>query len=198
MKLLNMTLIFVYLVSIGCSSRGALNIQTAPQDAEVQVVVKSGKINTIGKTPYKGLTEDLFKEGGEFVQLRINKLGYKLEEILIEKPVLGKNIELNYTLNPEITSDASTQYMILAKGIAKAVKDIQAQRLDAAEIILLALLKDFPEVGVVYDFLGNISYMRKDFKQAMAYYERAKTLDPKVEERDKLMRKISVIMGKDN
>jgi TolA-binding protein len=83
----------------------------------------------------------------------------------------------------------------VAKAVAAAQSLIQSRNYDLAERQLVNLQTDFPNVSVVYDLLGNVSYLRRDFPEALRFYRKSLSISPGNPETSRMVDKLSRISG---
>ncbi len=181
---------------LGSCAQGDLRVESNPKGALIQMVKSDGSIKTLGETPYKGKISEIFDGKDGFIKLQISKEGFLRDHFLVERPFLEKEVVINLKMDRKQDNSKQKQDLEkLAKGIALAQNDIKSKKYYKAELLLLSLAKDFSNVSVINDLLGNLYYLKKDLNQAIFYYEKALEIDPKNQLRNKIVQKIKVITG---
>ncbi len=156
-----------------CSSSSSIRIKSVPEGASVSAIDSDGSANVLGKTP--------FETSESMHSLLIEKEGFESTRIFVGR-LHSENYEYAVKLvpkseDPKLT-DVKSRYERLAKNIAKANNLIKSKRYSEADSLLVNLTNDYPYVSVGYDLLGNISYLQKDFKRAVGYYQKSLELNP--------------------
>ena len=156
-----------------CASGPSLKIKSVPEGATVSAVESDGSTRSLGKTPM---------ETSEGMQsLVIEKEGYESSRIFVGR-IQSQHYEYSVKLtakaeDPKVT-DIKSRHERLAKSIAKANNLINNKKYVEADLLLVNLTNDYPYVSVGYDLLGNISYLQKDFRRAIGYYQKSLELNP--------------------
>lgn len=156
-----------------CASSSSIKLKSVPDGANVSVIESDGSSRAIGKTPL---------ETSESMQsILIEKEGFESSRIFVGR-LESQNYEYSVKLTPKAedpkVTDIKTRYERLAKNIAKANNLINNKKYAEADSILVNLTNDYPYVSVGFDLLGNISYLQKDFKRAIGYYQKSLELNP--------------------
>lgn len=163
----------VILATASCSSPSSLKLKSVPEGANVSALEGDGSTRLIGKTPI---------ETNESMQtLVIEKDGFETSRIFVGR-LHSENYEYSVKLqakseDPKMT-DIKARHERLAKSIAKANNLINTKRYAEADSLLVNLTSEYPYVSVGYDLLGNISYLQRDFKRAINYYQKSLALNP--------------------
>ncbi len=190
--------ILLGLLFYSCSS-GQVNIESIPKGAEIQAISSDGSISTLGVTPYHGKTLELFKSDEPFIYLRVSSPNFSSESILVEKPYWDKSVDLNLRLVRSQTQSNNSQSLeAFAKGLAEAQKNILSENYERADVLLTGMIKDFPDISVIYDYLGNANYLGKKFEKALYYYKKANQIEPNNRPRTRIIEKLEVITGGQN
>jgi tetratricopeptide (TPR) repeat protein len=185
-------ILLISLVLTSCST-GTLSLKSTPDKAQVKVVDPDGEIRSLGETPVSIPLNQVFQNGA-YVQLIVESSGHNPEKVLLTKPQIETSYNLSFKLNKE-TQDLDAMKTIdnlerIAVEIANAQRLMYAKRSEEAETILKRVVDEFPAVSVGYDMLGNIYYMKNDYRQALKYYETALELNPTNLERKRVVEKI--------
>lgn len=168
---LYLSLVLVFIIQ-SCASP-SIKLKSVPDGASVSVVESDGSARSIGKTPL---------ETSESMQsILIEKEGFESSRIFVGH-LESQHYEYSVKLTPRPedpkVTDIKSRYERLAKNIAKANNLINNKRYSEADSLLVNLTNDYPYVSVGYDLLGNISYLQKDFKRAIGYYQKSLELNP--------------------
>lgn len=181
-------ILFILISLINFSYAGELVVDSNPSDCEVfSIDVESGKKTTLGRTPYKISIDFLRGSIGDkgVVQLEIFKPGF--ESFNIAVPVVGNN-DVKIAANLEVEKDI------------KLTQDLDLLVSDLFDVLRMIRLKDyansmkklelleakFPHYSIVYEMKGTVSYLQKNFKQALNYYRKAFGINPKNREAYKM------------
>jgi tetratricopeptide (TPR) repeat protein len=156
-----------------CSSSSSIKLKSVPDGAAVSAIESDGSSRLLGKTPL---------ETSESMQsLLIEKEGFESSRIFVGS-LKSQNYEYSVKLSPKAEdpkiTDIKSRYERLAKSIAKANNLINNKKYTEADSLLVNLTNDYPYVSVGYDLLGNISYLQKDFRRAIGYYQKSLELNP--------------------
>lgn len=166
-------LILLVLQVTSCSTRSTINIRSLPQGATVSVIETDGTIKEIGKTP--------LDTNEQYVSLQVDKEGYEPYRIFLGGiKTSGQEFTVKLASKAEDlkVGDIKNRHEKLAKGIARAHSLITRKKFTEAEALLINLTNDYPHVSVGYDLLGNISYLQKDLRRAVGFYEKSLQINP--------------------
>lgn len=156
-----------------CSTSSSIKLKSIPDGANVSAIETDGSSRSIGKTPVA--TSESMQS------ILIEKEGFESSRIFVGR-LESQNYEYSVKLTPKAEdpkiTDIKSRYERLAKNIAKANNLINNKRYSEADSILVNLTNDYPYVSVGFDLLGNISYLQKDFKRAIGYYQKSLELNP--------------------
>ncbi len=172
--------ITLFFINISFVSAEQLKLKSDPTDAKVFIRDLGGLQNTkIGNTPYEGNILDLAASyaKGNFFLVYIEKEGYESQSILLSD-LLKSDIELSINLVPK-------ENILLYRKLDKSINDImEAQRLlrsqqyDEAVALLKKVEVDQPNFSIVPEIIGSALYLKKDQKNALAWYEKAYRMNP--------------------
>lgn len=164
--------IFAFM-SKACTTNSSLTIKSVPDGANISAVESDGSVRLLGKSP--------LKTSESMQTILIEKEGYETSRIFVGY-LQSQHYEYSAKLlakadDPKVT-DIKSRHERLAKNIAKANNLINTKRYSEADALLVNLTNDYPYVSVGYDLLGNISYLQKDFRRAIGYYQKSLELNP--------------------
>ncbi len=175
------TLAFLLLAS-ACSSRGNLSFNSSPAGATVSSVSASGETVKLGTAPLVLEKAEVVPAGSSMVSFVIEKEGFEKQSIFLGLGKDQQNYDFNLKLQPKVEDskgvDLRNRQERLAKNLITASGLISGKKYDDADRLLQGLVTDYPYVSVSYDLLGNISYLRKDFREAARYYKRSLEINP--------------------
>ncbi len=173
--------ILLTIVFQSCASSPRVAITSLPEGAVVSLKGADGSNRILGKTPLDLSSREL---GGSqrLSSLEINAEGYQQQQILLARDRGSENFEVNVHLKKIAEDsknlDARARQEKLARSIAQASNLINNKRFDEARAILSNITLEYPQVSVGYDLLGSLSFLQKDLKSALNYYEKALTINP--------------------
>lgn len=184
-----------------CSTISKVKITSSPDKAEVKVTTNDGETKTLGTTPLELSGKDIYSSASRMSVIHISKEGYESQNVFIAQESSLESYNLNIKLRTK-TEDVKNQDMKsrqekLAKNIAMSNNLINKKRYDEAERVLVTVSQDFPYVSVSYDLLGNIAYLRRDFRAAINYYEKSFQLNPENSETKTMIDKLKRMTSSD-
>ncbi|MFY7992625.1 MAG: tetratricopeptide repeat protein [Bacteriovoracaceae bacterium] len=191
---------FVFLIFFitGCA-KSELIIQSIPADAEVSVIDDDGKIKSIGKTPLKIPSDEVFRSSKGFSQIQLTKDNYEPQHLVMGKSSMPTNYEVSVNLKKSATDPKSLEMNSknekIAQQIALANSYIMSKKFFEAEQLIARFVQDYPHISVGYDYMGNIYYLKKDYKKALYYYEKGLTLNPENLETKDMVTKLKSIFN---
>lgn len=171
---MNRFVILAMMLILGaCSSTPSITIKSMPEGATISAIESDGSLRLLGKSP--------LKTSESMQSIIIEKEGYESSRIFVGY-LQSQHYEYSAKLvakteDPKVT-DIKSRHERLAKNIAKANNLINNKRYSEADALLVNLTNDYPYVSVGYDLLGNISYLQKDFRRAIGYYQKSLELNP--------------------
>lgn len=174
-------------------------IQSIPAGAEVSVIDDDGKIKGLGVTPVKLPSSEIFKSGNGFSQIQLLKDNYEPKTFVMSKSSMPTSYEISVNLNKSSfdpkAADLNEKNEKIAQQIALANKFIMSKKMFEAEQLLARFVQDYPHISVGYDYMGNINYLKKDYKKALYYYERGLSLNPENVETKDMINKLKSIFN---
>lgn len=184
---------------LGCGT-SSIRIESEPSDADVTLFVVGNPPKLVGKTPMI-LTDEMLGSTSKAFQIGIQKVGHRSENIALPESFGARAANVNFRLRPDAPKDntmctiQNEAYQKLARGIAENQALIKNKSFDEAEARLVALASQYPTVAVIYDLLGNVYYINRQFEKALVAYKRANELAPDGIETQRMIRKLSSIRG---
>ncbi len=192
--------VFLFLlVLLTACAQSELVIKSIPPEAEVSVIDGDGEIKSLGKTPLKLPSAEMFKSGAGYSQLQISKENFESKSFVMSKSSLPTNYEISVNLTKTSTDpkilEGNLKNEKVAQQIAQANNYIHSRKLLEAEQLISRFIQDYPHVSVGYDYMGNIQYMKKDYKKALYYYEKGLGLNPENLETKDMVTKLKSIFN---
>jgi tetratricopeptide (TPR) repeat protein len=160
---------------------GKVNINSSPQDCEVSVInPMNGAKTLLGKTPYDTDMDQLKANIGDngVIQLDIHKPGFQRYHMAL--PVVGSS-DVKVFANLEVENDIKlTQDIdLLMADLFDVLRMVRVQDFSNGMKKLELLEQKFPHYSIIYEMKGMISYLRKNFKEALNFYRKSFGLNPK-------------------
>jgi len=174
----------------GCSGAGVVEIKTNPSNALIKVINKGGEISEIGTSPHRGSLGEFFAQSN-YVELVVEKEEFDSQRVILARPYLETDFNLSFDLKKSSNrnSDDHTLERVSIK-IAEIYRKIQVKDFSNAVIDLRELRSKHPNLSIVHDLLGNISYLSGNYEEAKSYYLKAASLQPNNYERSAILKKI--------
>ena len=163
------------LISSCSSVTSNVKISSFPEGASVGIKENDGKIRSLGQTP---LTAPMSSSMGMLV---LSKDGYVDQSIFLAVDSSSPNTNISAKLQPKHETreaESSSKMERLARDLISAHNHIGKKRYIEAQSILQTLTRDYPQVSVSYDLLGNIAYLQRDSRKALQFYERSLKINP--------------------
>lgn len=196
----NLSLMLLFLLN-SCSTTSKVKITSSPDKAEVKVTTNDGETKSLGVTPLELAGKDIYSSASRMSVINISKDGFESQNVFIaqESSLESYNINIKLrTKSDDIKSqDVKSRQEKLAKNIAMSNNLINKKRYDEAERVLTSLTDDFPYVSVSYDLLGNIAFLKRDFRAAINYYEKSFQLNPENSETKTMIDKLKRMTNSD-
>ncbi len=176
----NLVFIFGILIQ-SCTTAPRVSVTSLPEGAVVSMKGPDGSNRILGKTPLDLSSREL---GGSqrLSALEISAEGYQQQQILLARDRGSENYEINVHLK-KVAEDAKNvdvraRQEKLARSIAQASNLISNKRFEEARSLLNNITLEYPQVSVGYDLMGSLSFLQKDLKSALNFYEKALTINP--------------------
>jgi tetratricopeptide (TPR) repeat protein len=191
---IHLVLGFLSLSSIAFAEN--IMIQSLPDKAEIYVrSLDSQTYRQVGRTPLTLKLEDL-------------KNRYDLDDLFLVE-IRGRGyFPYRLTLNAGVKSDIKLQAVLeekndypLMKAFDKTSAElfeiqrlIRTQNYEEGEKRLLVLAKEYPQLSIISELLGNVYFIQKKNKEALESYARAFRINPENADSYKLMVHLENIM----
>lgn len=190
-------LIFPFMLMLLLSSCGTISkvkITSSPDKAEVKVTNNDGETKSLGITPLEITGKDIYSSSSRMSLIQISKDGFESQNVFIAQESSLESYNINIKLRTKSedvkNQDIKSRQEKLAKNIALSNNLINKKRYEEAERVLSSVADDFPYVSVTYDLLGNIAYLRRDFRSAINYYEKSFQINPENSESKTMIDKL--------
>ena len=162
---------------LGCSTpQPKIKIQSIPEGATVSSRGSDGAIKSLGKTPLEISAADL-NSSGRISSLEVTKDGFQDHKVIFGRDISTENYDLMMKLSPKLSAGSGEQE-VFARRLLKTYTLVTSKRFEEARAALNDFIRDYPNVSVGYDLMGNLSYLQKDIKAARDYYERSLQINP--------------------
>ena len=193
-------LFFVWLMTTCVTScaTGTLSVTSEPAGSTVTVSSATGAKRTIGETPLNIPIDEVFGPNDKSTRLVIEKPGMYRESVVMARSILPtrhsirvnltkiETVEIEKLVNEqcqkrqemECNSVEPGAFAKLARGVAGVQSLIAQKQYKEAELKLMTLLNEFPNVPVLHTLMGNSKYLAKDFRGALASYSKSLKMDP--------------------
>jgi len=182
----------------GCASN-SLSVQSNPDGAEVFLIRAGSPPTRIGKAPLtldRTTAPDLY---GENIEILVQKEGFASTQVVVPRAMSVATSKLNVLLKEIKLPDSCTKTDAALNEVAKAVAEIQSQiarkKYPEAEARAREMASRHRTVSVFQLLLGNALYLKKDLQGALQAYRRARDLDPGQAETQRMISKLSAILG---
>jgi tetratricopeptide (TPR) repeat protein len=180
-KISRIKVILIIALASACSSNPQIKIQSAPEGALVTSRTADGSIKSIGKTPLQVASREI--GGAERLSgLIVTKEGYEDHHILLGRDRGQESYDINIRLSTKTEDpkvlDAKSRQEKLARMMVQAYNFITSKRYEEAKSLLTNAVQEYPHISVGYDLLGTLSYLQKDLRSALNYYERSFVINP--------------------
>lgn len=185
----------IFLLLSACSS-SVISLSSSPSGARISSVDQSGKIEELGVTPLELNSDQVFQGGEQFKELVITKDKYLTERVIIPKSEYSKKFRFSWKLSKVQETGESflnKDQDKLAGAIASAYSSISQKDYLRAESILNQALNEFSSVSVLYDLMGNLQYIKKDYRKAYSFYKKSAHYNPNNSETNKMIEKLKGI-----
>jgi tetratricopeptide (TPR) repeat protein len=197
MTLPNSIFLALLMILISCSTVSRVKITSSPDKAEVKVTTNDGETKSLGVTPLELNGRDVYANASRMSVLQVSKEGYEAQNVFIAQEAGLESYNINIKLKNKSedlkNQDLKARQEKLAKNIAVSNNFINKKKYDEAERVLMNLTQDYPYVSVSYDLLGNIAYMRRDFRAALNYYEKSYQVNPENAETKTMIDKLKMM-----
>lgn len=173
--------IIAVIILAACSSSG-IRIESEPSEATVQLKRPQQSPTELGKTPFELDLSTLPVGRGDLYRIAVVKNGYEEQSVLLSRSLLPQSGNVFFSLQEkkeDLKSELNASSIRkLSRGIANVQNYLNKKDYPQAEQLLIALISEYPSNSVLYDLLGNVHYLKKDYARALSSYKRSKELDP--------------------
>ncbi len=176
-RLLSMMLL---IFGLSCYA-GKVTINSSPQECEISAInPENGMRTVLGKTPYDTDVDQLKANVGDngIIQLDIHKPGFQKYHMSL--PIVSSS-DIKIFANLEVDNDIRlTQDIDLLMGdLFDVLRMVRVQDFNNGMKKLELLEQKFPHYSIIFEMKGMISYLRKNFKEALNFYRKSFGLNPK-------------------
>ena len=197
MRLIDLLSLILLMVLMSCASSSRVKITSSPDKAEVKVTTNDGETKSLGTTPLEIDGKEIYANASRMSMVHVSKEGFETQNIFIAQDTNQENYNINVKLKTR-SEDAKgleikARQEKLAKNIAVSNNLINKKRYEEAARVLITITQDFPYVSVSYDLLGNISYLQRDFRAALNYYEKSYQINPENAETKMMIDKLKTM-----
>ncbi len=197
MRLIDLLSLILLLVLMSCASSSRVKISSSPDKAEVKVTTNDGETKSLGTTPLEIEGREIYANASRMSMLHVSKEGFETQNIFIAQDSNQENYNINVKLKTR-SEDAKgleikARQEKLAKNIAVSNNLINKKRFEEAERVLITITQDYPYVSVSFDLLGNISYLQRDFRAALNYYQKSYQINPENAETKMMIDKLKTM-----
>jgi tetratricopeptide (TPR) repeat protein len=180
---------------VGCTTAG-VQVDSQPQGAEVYVQKYRSAPVKMGQTPV--FIDQRNVGGNQAFQIKIHKSGFESQTVVVPAMALSTNVQIFAQLAEKAvnTSElrASEAFEAVARGIARAQSLIHKRKYVEAEQLLIQLSLQYKSVSVIYDLLGNVYYVQKNFPDALKAYQQSRKISPSNPETDRMIQKLQFVV----
>lgn len=173
-------ILMLSMTSMPSAFAGELVINSSPKDCEVFLVdSKTGKKSAVGKTPFESTVEQV--AGGKSdgaLQIEVSKPGFIPYNIALPTSV-GADIKLFANLEVEKDVKMNQDFDLLVGDLFDVLRMVRVKDYKNSFAKLEKLEKKFPHFSIIYEMKGMISYLRKNYKEALGFYRKSFGLNPK-------------------
>jgi tetratricopeptide (TPR) repeat protein len=190
-------LLLTLTIAAGCAS-SRLMVETDPPGADVFAFLPGQAPKKVGVAPYTISDTDV-PDRNASVQIVVSKEGYLPNSVLLPPAMLGRAGKVNFKLEQQVLPKQCTSQTEslnkLGRAIAEAQSMIKSKQLDQAEKIMTEMIVEYPGISVVYDIIGNIQYLRRDFEKALSAYKKSRALAPDNAKTQRMIQQIESLRG---
>jgi tetratricopeptide (TPR) repeat protein len=197
MRFIALLCLLLHMVLMSCASNSRVKITSSPDKAEVKVTTNDGETKSLGTTPLEIDGREIYANASRMSMVHVSKEDFETQNIFIAQDSTQENYNINVKLKTR-TEDAKgleikARQEKLAKNIAVSNNLINKKRYEEAQRVLITIIQDFPYVSVSYDLLGNISYLQRDFRAALNYYQKSFQINPENAETKMMIDKLKTM-----
>lgn len=184
---------------ISCASP-TIQVTSNPPGADVTIVSRDRQTFQVGKTPIDINTRQFSAAFADSSQIQVTREGHSPQMILFPKisALSGAsrvNFNLEETTLPKVCSIQGEAINEIARGITEATANIQKKRYPEAVGLVQSLTTKYGTIPVLYDLLGNIYYLQRDFTKAIDAYKRSAALAPGNLQTQRMIERLQQLQG---
>lgn len=207
-----------FALATACTTPGKVNLVTFPEGADVYL--KQGtNSQLLGKAPLNINLKDVVIPNLPFILLEVKKTEFQTQTITLPAGLQGFNHEIKLSLAPievakqtiiqeerlAVAEDAAKvkceslsqeTLQTLGQGVATIQAFIQKKEYEAAYMKIVSLMTDYPNISVLYDLMGNIRYLQRDYGRALEAYRQSLTLSPQNSMTAEMVKRLENLTGK--
>ncbi len=181
----------------GCATSQTL-VESEPTGSDLFIFVPGQAARKVGQTPYTFSEKDISDRNSP-VQVLVSKDGFQSSSVILPPATSGRVGKMSFkldqvTLPPECQSQNESLNKV-ARSVAEAQSLMRSKQYDLAEKIMSELLIAHPGLSIVYDILGNINYLKRDFEKSLVFYKKSKTISPDNTRTVRMIKHIEDIMS---
>ena len=180
MKNLKGILFLTCLIWMVNSFGGDLVIQSSPKDCEVFLVdPTTGKKTALGKTPYESTVSQVAggNESGS-IQIEVHKPGFIPYHIALPSSI-GADVKLFANLEVEKNISMNQDFDLLVGDLFDVLRMVRVKDYKNSFAKLEKLEKRFPHFSIIFEMKGMVSYLQRNYKEALNFYRKSFGLNPK-------------------
>ena len=204
-KNLTSAYLWIILVSLSCKTTNEIEIRSNPEKSKVYLIDNAGSKDLIGETPTFISADDRLFRNSTVARISVENEGFEAESFLINKHSITTKDTLVLSLKDKTIADesmskcetiSSEAMNELASGVAVVQARIAKKEYDVALIKLSSLTAKFPYVSVIWDLLGNVYYIQKNYESALEAYEKSLAIDPSNASTANIVKRLKKLLGK--
>ncbi len=180
-------LVLCLFMNISLLHAGEFIINSSPKDCEVSLVdANTGKKSVLGKTPYESTIEQVAGglENGT-LQIEVHKPGFIPYHIALPTTI-GADVKLFANLEIEKDIKMNQDFDLLVGDLFDVLRMVRVKDYQNSFKKLEKLEKKFPHFSIIFEMKGMISYLKKNYKEALNFYRKSFGLNPKNREAYKM------------
>lgn len=175
-------IIFLTFILNASTFAGAFVVNSSPKDCEVFVIdAETGKKSALGKTPFESSLEQVVGGGDGAVQLEVSKPGFIPYHIALPISV-GADIKVFANLEVERDVKMTQDFDLLVGDLFDVLRMVRVKDYNNSFSKLEKLEKRFPHFSIIFEMKGMISYLKKNYKEALNFYRKSFGLNPQNQE----------------
>lgn len=194
---MRLVVVSAFLILSACASR-QVYVESDPVGADLFVFTPGQAPKKVGQTPYI-LTDKDIPDRSSPIQVQAAKEGYQTLAVVIPSSVSGHLGKLSLKLDtlslPNQCLNQTEALNRVARAVAEAQSLIKSRQYDLAEKIMSELIVAYPGLSLVYDILGNIYFLRREFDKSLTAYKKSRSLAPENAKTQRMIKQIEDIMG---